>query len=594
MYANPEDMRALLREAAARWELISGIRFEVLSAGNYPDDRDESNRDGIVRVSWVSNTGSFAGRASVRFGRFDPILGYYPYTDGYIELNIAELQTEQELSWGPLSTLTHEIGHLIGLGHSDIPQSLMFANPYNRRGYPGEDDIRAAQALYGPPAQAVSASQAVRDWMFQVPPAADESTTRFIFKKNQHTLSPDGPIVMLDSDPYKKIAGIDASTAKDDYLGVLIPFGNFDSPADIQLPVSMVLLDPVGYVDAIYTGNLRCSARSACITGFYASTVETLLNIPGTWQAFFIANLDSSDPRFLYSTSFSVADTLSYNKAPTARVIFEPGGNSTSVRLRIQAHDEEQDNILLRWHTTGRIADDTGISLYYERNLGPSDVSPWEEIDLRSSGQHILFVEVNDDAERYTGSGDGKWAGEGYRTLLRITVNLPLTDSNSVSVISSSNEVNSDTTQHLVAQPQTYQASAEWPLPFSGVAPDPLLKLGLNNIGVMNDQANAISTCIETYLNGVRKPIDGKLQMDIGFRVTDLNNGVIQLSQARAFNSSNSLTKDGFLPECSGSFDFFTGVYSDTLQFGGKAYRVQFMLENSDVARFRLMNFEAL
>ncbi|MBK7171526.1 MAG: hypothetical protein IPH83_20645, partial [Gammaproteobacteria bacterium] len=39
---------------------------------------------------------------------------------------------------------------MIGLGHSDDPRSVLFANPYNYFNYLGEDDVRAASELYGP------------------------------------------------------------------------------------------------------------------------------------------------------------------------------------------------------------------------------------------------------------------------------------------------------------------------------------------------------------------------------------------------------------------------------------------------------------
>lgn len=592
-FANPEDMRALLREAAERWEHISGIRFEVLQAADYPDDNASVTKDGIVQIAWVGDSGNFAGSTRVSFGAFDSSLGYYPYTDGYIALNRVEFAKRLELNWGPLSTLSHEIGHLIGLGHSDIPQSLMYANPYNRRGLPAEDDIRIAQVLYGPPAQAVNAARPLPEWQFPVIPAASETLTRYLLKKNQHSASPDGPIVMLSTDPFKQVRTIDASSPADASLGLLMPIGDFDNADIIDLPVSMVLLDPGGYADAIYSTRLECAARHACVTGFYADAVKVFRNTPGTWTLKLIANLET-EARLLYSTSFVVADTLSVNSAPTAQVLFAPGASDNKARIRLQVFDREQDTIHARWYTTGRIAGDGGANLYYESPLGNGENSPWEEIDFLRPGQHTLFIEVNDDAERYAGTDSGKAAGPGYRTLLRVTVTLPLSGSDSVSVVSSSLLLNNDNNQHLAALLQEYQPSADWPLPYNGVAPDASLSLGLNNIGQMNKEATRIASCVDMRLNGAPRAINGILQFDIDFTVNDVVNGVIVVRQTRPFNGSHVLAQDERLPDCSGRFDFFTGVYSDILQFGEQVFRVNFVLEDSVTARFRLRDFQRL
>lgn len=591
-FANPEDMRALLREAAQRWEHISGVRFEVLPAGAYPDDHASSGKDGIVQIAWVGDTGNFAGRTNVNFGFFDSSLGYYPYTDGYIALNLVEFPKRPELNWGPLSVLTHELGHLIGLGHSDIPQSLMYANPYNRRGLPAEDDIRIAQVLYGPPEKAINAARPLPEWNFPVPAAASETFMQHLLKKNQHSASPDGPIVMLSADPFKEVRTLDASSPADANLGLLMPIGDFDNPDNIDLPVSMVLLDPGGYADAIYSARLECVARHACVTGFYADTVNVFRNTPGTWKLHLIANLET-EPRVLYSTSFVVTDTLSVNAAPSAQVLFAPGNSDSKARIRLLVSDREQDTIRARWYTTGRISGDKGVALYYESNLGTGENSPWEEIDFLRPGQHTLFIEVNDDAERYAGAESGKAAGPGYRTLLRVSVTLPLSSPDSVSVVSSSLQLNNDNNQHLAALVQEYQPSADWPLPYNGVLPDVSLNLGLNNIGLMNNEATRISTCVDMRLNGAPRPIEGVLQFDIDFSVNDLANGVITLRQTRSFNSSHVLRGER-LPDCSGLFDFFTGVYSDVLQFGEQVFRVNFVLEDAATARFRLRDFQRL
>lgn len=47
-----------------------------------------------------------------------------------------------------VKTLSHEIGHTLGLGHSSVPTALMFAY-YNEKNTLDQDDIMAIQYLYG-------------------------------------------------------------------------------------------------------------------------------------------------------------------------------------------------------------------------------------------------------------------------------------------------------------------------------------------------------------------------------------------------------------------------------------------------------------
>jgi len=80
---------------------------------------------------------------------------YFPQFGGDIHMDSSERWTMKTVSGtNLLQTLTHEIGHSLGLSHSDVRDSVMA--PFYRQYDPGQpslltrDDVKAVQALYGP------------------------------------------------------------------------------------------------------------------------------------------------------------------------------------------------------------------------------------------------------------------------------------------------------------------------------------------------------------------------------------------------------------------------------------------------------------
>lgn len=80
-------------------------------------------------------------------------VNHQPFTGGSIQLNLAQPDWRALADAGTLvGVLQHEMGHLLGLSHSDDPGSIMFANPYNSRLHETVlqgDDITACADLYG-------------------------------------------------------------------------------------------------------------------------------------------------------------------------------------------------------------------------------------------------------------------------------------------------------------------------------------------------------------------------------------------------------------------------------------------------------------
>ena len=78
---------------------------------------------------------------------------FYPRWGGDIHMDDSEEWTVgEDLGTNMLATLTHEIGHSLGLEHSSVAGAVMtpFSSPYNSRFSLAQDDIEGVVALYGP------------------------------------------------------------------------------------------------------------------------------------------------------------------------------------------------------------------------------------------------------------------------------------------------------------------------------------------------------------------------------------------------------------------------------------------------------------
>ena len=425
-FASNTKALALIRQAADQWEQVSGVRFEVVGVDAAAPDDDAlsvNRRDGLVRVHWAVTNG-FAGLAGPAFGTYDQNLGYYPYYDGDVKLNqdSTTWDSDDEL----VSTLAHEFGHLIGLGHSENPVSIMYANPYNNLNYPREDDIRAAQALYGAGSAAIDPAAGVSTWKYSTPSAAPASVTQFLFKANDFTAS--DAFLSLESSPTVAITSISNATPDNKFIRLNSGgLGGFSNTTAINIAATIVLVDPGGYVWDKTPWQLTCAARSACGGGFVSSvSSETLKSYPGTWKFLVV---DEAANTLLLSRTLTVSTSPVVNSAPIASVSVAAGSTSAQVRLTIAATDAEKQNITVIWHPPGSLLDRNGdgfLDTELSEPLGSDGVAV-QTIDFSQVGTYTLFVELIDDGVRYDGSLAGaSSAGEGFSNLLRLTVNLPL------------------------------------------------------------------------------------------------------------------------------------------------------------------------
>jgi hypothetical protein len=146
-YLPPEAVRAAFRSAFARWARVIPVEF-------VETDYDHGKPDILVGFYEGDH-----GDGSPFDGRYGELAHAYTSDDGHIHFDAAEhwsVDVGSDTGTGDsavdLETVaTHEIGHILGLGHSSSPEAIMY--PYidamRRKVELSADDIDGVLLLYG-------------------------------------------------------------------------------------------------------------------------------------------------------------------------------------------------------------------------------------------------------------------------------------------------------------------------------------------------------------------------------------------------------------------------------------------------------------
>ena len=157
-----EGMVEQLKKNMAKWSTACGVRFEYLGITQTPP----SQNDKTSVIGWAYANG------------YDGYARFW-YADGYA-IHDADIMLDPNRvteSYKIAGLTNHELGHAIGLDHSDVKSGIMFADPYNTYEYQetlNADDIAGCAALYG---AAVATTTTTTTTTSEAPTTTTTSTT---------------------------------------------------------------------------------------------------------------------------------------------------------------------------------------------------------------------------------------------------------------------------------------------------------------------------------------------------------------------------------------------------------------------------------
>lgn len=384
----PEELAIdLVKRAAAQWQAVSGLRFEF--RGVERGAGKNAHPEGLAVIRWRNlGSGSTTARAgpwTYQSGENLLELGYRPVRGGTVDLNPNSLlagKFDGEIDALVLqytATIAHELGHLIGLGHSDDPKSLMSAKPYNDRVSLAKDDVRAARDLYGPPDESRKHRSSRGLWL----------------NKPSNELAFD--LVDGNKNP---IADIRDSTRGTVSVKVVLPGSTVKNSQIIVLDSNS---EPILASFESFTAEDRdCES---CTWYLPVNEADVLKSLPGAKRVLLALN-----DRVVASRNLEILTEPRINHMPSLELNADPQRPDVGERVRLRlryGRDPEGDRLFATWHIPGN--GETTVE------LDPDGGTIERTVRFESGGRYAVYLSLNDDSDRYGGK-----VGPGFRKVERL------------------------------------------------------------------------------------------------------------------------------------------------------------------------------
>lgn len=285
----------VLKAAASRWGNACGLQFEYGGTST----ATAGNNDGVSVIAWegpLSVNSSFGGYAQT-YSKKLPLID-----EADIWLNPALYSNLDNLD----GLVAHELGHFIGLDHSNNPNSIMFSQPYHPSAGFNQalrgDDLTGCARLYSS-AGLGSAPSAYPSGNSQL--SAGQSVNLYVVPYSATLSYSPQPSSSLSSTPadgsgVKFVAYFDGMTVGD------------------ALSFDLVMPDNTLYY--------RYATTTAYSSAYYYTYLGTstlgMQYFPGTWRFVFLVNGVKKGER-----SFSVPATAALPPVPDVAWIGSPQGN---------------------------------------------------------------------------------------------------------------------------------------------------------------------------------------------------------------------------------------------------------------------------